>query len=51
MPTKQTKKIFSITQNLMETYWFDWVTEIASFGNLKREHATIIREKNSKRME
>ncbi len=37
MPTKQTKKIFSITQKLDETYWFDWVNEeIASFSNLKR---------------
>ncbi len=32
MTTKQTKKIFSITQRLDKTYWFDWTDEeIATF--------------------
>ena len=48
MTTKQTKKIFSITQKLEETYWFDWTDEeIATFGNLK-EHAALIKRKLEK---
>ena len=48
MTTKQTKKIFSITQKLDETYWFDWTDEeISTFGNLK-EHAALIKEKLKK---
>ncbi len=37
MPTKQTKKIFSITKKLDEIYWFDWSDEeIASFGVISK---------------
>ncbi len=50
MTTKQTKKIFSITQKLDEAYWFDWTDEeIATFGNLQ-EHAALIKG-NSRRTE
>ncbi len=47
MTTKQTKKTFSITQKLDETYWFDpdLDEEIATFGNLQ-EHAA-----NQKKLE
>ncbi len=47
LPAKQTKKIFSITQKLDETYWSDWSDEIEKRSNLK-EHATIIRGKLEK---
>jgi hypothetical protein len=48
MTTKQTKKIFSITQKLDETYWFDWTDEeIATFGNLQ-EHVALIKRKLEK---
>ncbi len=44
LTTKQTKKIFPITQSLIRTYWFDWTDEeIATFGNL-REHTALIKE-------
>ncbi len=48
MTTKQIKKIFSITQKLDETYWFDWTDEeIATFKNLR--YAALIKGNSEKR--
>ncbi len=46
MPTNKFKKIFSITQKLDETYWFDWSDLEAMAGNLKECNNNQRNEKN-----
>ncbi len=51
MTTKQTKKIFSITQKSDETYWFDWTDEEITALEISRTIHNVNQRKLGERTE